>query len=310
LGVGKRPDPSPPENHHQILRAEILNMLKEDFHNINAGLYSVDHLIEFSPVSHAKRYLRLLLDSIGLAKRASKNQYREFSENAKEHLVRLPKYYIRNFHFQTDGYLSEESADLYEHQTEILFMGTLNLMRRLLLAKLISIGSEKSGSFRILELGAGTGETIEILVRSLLNATIEAIDLSEPYLVKAQRRLSGFENVHFTHADALTYKSEEKFDAVVTSYCLHEMPLEVRKQFIQNAAAHLKRGGHLLLIDSLQMGERTEFDWALKQFPKDFHEPFYTNYVKTPLKTLLCEDLELVEEKSRFLSKSLLARKL
>lgn len=55
---------------------------------------------------------------------------------------------------------------------------------------------------------------------------------------------------------------------------------------------------------------RPEFDWALKGFPKDFHEPFYANYIQTPLRTLLSKNLAVVEEKYRFLSKSLLARKI
>jgi hypothetical protein len=53
-----------------------------------------------------------------------------------------------------------------------------------------------------------------------------------------------------------------------------------------------------------------KFDWALKQLPKDFQESFYANDIRTPLNTLWGEDLEVVEEKSQFLSKSLLARKI
>jgi ubiquinone/menaquinone biosynthesis C-methylase UbiE len=310
LGIAKPPNPAPPENHRKILNIEMLSLLKEDFENLNADLYKLDYLSAISPLSHAKRYLRLVIDSFESASRAKKNKFKEFSEKAKEHLDGLPDYYARNFHFQTDGYLSDDSADLYEHQTEILFMGTLSLMRRLLLAKLITIAKEKTIDFRILEIGAGTGETTELLLRALPNIKIEAIDLSEPYLAKARQKLKSYNNVNFSQADGLSYQSDEKFDAVVSSYCLHEMPLEVRKNIIKKAATHLKSGGHLLIIDSLQLGERPEFDWALKQFPKDFHEPFYTNYIKTPLKTLLSDDLELVEERSRFLSQSLLARKL
>jgi ubiquinone/menaquinone biosynthesis C-methylase UbiE len=309
FGISKPPNPAPPENHEKVLTAEIFKMLNEDYKNISEGLYSLDSFNSISPAKHAKRYLRLLIDSAASAKRAKNNKYKEFSEIAKKHAEGLPSYYKRNFHYQTDGYLSEDSADLYEHQTEILFMGTLGLMRRLLLAKLISIIKKKSGGFRVLEIGAGTGEATEILARSSPNISVVAIDLSKPYISKAKQKLSGFDNVELIQADGLTYKSKEKFDAVVSCFCFHEMPLKVRKQIIQNAASNLKSGGYLLIVDSLQIGERSDLDWALKQFPKDFHEPFYTNYVKTPLKTLLNEDLELINEESRFLSKSLLARK-
>lgn len=309
LGIGNRPDPGLSRNHRKILLSEILNMLKDDFRNISNKLYFPESLASSSPIEHAKRYIWLVKDSVNATKRAKNRQYMEFSRKAKMYLPGLPEYYRRNFHYQTDGYLSEESAELYEHQTEILFMGTLGLMRRLLLADLIAIGRKKADRFRVLEIGCGTGESTEILARSLPHIYIEAIDLSDPYLAKARQRLDGVSNARFIQADGMRFRSNKRFDAVVSSYCLHEMPTEIRKQVIENSAANLRKGGYLLLIDSLQLGERREFDWALKEFPKDFHEPFYANYIQTPLRTLLSKNLAVVDEKSRFLSKSLLASK-
>lgn len=253
LGIGNRPDPGPSKNHRNTLLSEILNMLKGDFTNISNQLYPPESLDAFSPIEHAKRYIWLVRDSVNAAKRAKNRQYREFSQKAEVYLAGLPEYYRRNFHYQTDGYLSEESAELYEHQTEILFMGTLGLMRRLLLADLIAIGRKKADSFRVLEFGCGTGESTEILARALPHMDIEAIDLSEPYLAKARQKLEGVSNARFTQADVLRFRSKKRFDAVVSSYCLHEMPTEIRKQAIANAAANLKKGGYLLLIDSLSL---------------------------------------------------------
>ena len=47
-----------------------------------------------------------------------------------------PDYYLQNFHHQTDGYLSDHSAGLYDLQVEILFNGTADAMRRRVLAPL------------------------------------------------------------------------------------------------------------------------------------------------------------------------------
>ncbi len=309
LGVSRKPDPPPPSNHRQILNLEIFNMLKEDFKNTNQKIYSTDTFMSDEPIAHAKRYLKILNDAMKSGLRAKKKDYKNFSPAAQQHLAGLPEYYARNFHYQTDGYLSRDSAELYDHQTEILFMGTLSLMRRLLLADIIRVAQKKSDGFHVLEIGAGAGEATEILARSVPKISIDAIDLSEPYLEKAKERLAGLANNQFIKADGANYQTDVKYDAVVSTYCLHEMPLDVRKQIVLNASRHLKKGGYLLLVDSLQLGDRPEFDWALKQFPKDFHEPFYKNYVKTPLRTLLNADFELVEEKTRFLSKALLARK-
>ena len=41
-----------------------------------------------------------------------------------------PEYYLRNFHYQTDGWLSSDSAKVYEFQTETLFLGAQDAMQR------------------------------------------------------------------------------------------------------------------------------------------------------------------------------------
>ena len=41
-----------------------------------------------------------------------------------------PDYYLQNFHHQTDGYLSDHSAGIYDIQVEILFNGSADAMRR------------------------------------------------------------------------------------------------------------------------------------------------------------------------------------
>lgn len=41
-----------------------------------------------------------------------------------------PRYYQHDFHFQTDGWFSSKSADLYDTQAEALFFGTHDAMQR------------------------------------------------------------------------------------------------------------------------------------------------------------------------------------
>ena len=48
----------------------------------------------------------------------------------EEDAYKLLNYYLQNFHYQTDGYLSDLSANLYDLQVEILFNGAADAMRR------------------------------------------------------------------------------------------------------------------------------------------------------------------------------------
>ena len=43
---------------------------------------------------------------------------------------RYPRYFLQNFHYQSGGYLTDESAALYDHQVEVLFVGGADAMRR------------------------------------------------------------------------------------------------------------------------------------------------------------------------------------
>ena len=63
-----------------------------------------------------------------IAERRKRNAHAEVL-NAKTR-GRRPEYYLQNFHFQSGGWLTEESADRYDTQVEVLFKGTANAMRR------------------------------------------------------------------------------------------------------------------------------------------------------------------------------------
>ena len=58
-----------------------------------------------------------------------------------------PQYYLRNFQHQTDGYLSDFSASIYDLQVEILFNGSADAMRRRVIKPIkegLSVFSERN----------------------------------------------------------------------------------------------------------------------------------------------------------------------
>jgi hypothetical protein len=42
----------------------------------------------------------------------------------------------------------------------------------------------------------------------------------------------------------------------------------------------LKPGGRLIILDSLQSGDESEYDGLVEMFPQNFHEPYYAEYLK------------------------------
>ena len=75
---------------------------------------------------------------VAIARRRKKRVHKDFAPELSDLKDEYPEYYMRNFHYQTDGYLSALSAELYEHQVEMLFSGTADPMRRALLSPMKS----------------------------------------------------------------------------------------------------------------------------------------------------------------------------
>jgi ubiquinone/menaquinone biosynthesis C-methylase UbiE len=59
----------------------------------------------------------------------------------------------------------------------------------------------------------------------------------------------------------------------------HELPPKVRRNVFREFARVLKRGGRLVLIDSIQIGDVPDYDGMLELFPQSFHEPYFASYL-------------------------------
>lgn len=294
-------------------RAAMLRLMKEDVARISEGIYPVDVLKPGNPLKHLARMPVLLRDIVELSKRRRAKRSHQFSEEARDLLSGLPEYYQRNFHFQDDGYLSDRSADLYDHQVEILFAGSADAMRRLIIRPLKEkFGLQHDGSgLTFLELAAGTGRATRFVRLAFPKAKIVAVDLSAPYLRKAQQELSEFNHHDFVEANAadLPFK-DETFDAVYSVFLFHELPEEERRAVIREAQRVLRPGGFHGLVDSLQLGDIAAFDEALESFPQNFHEPFYKNYIQHPIQDELARAGVRVEDvKTGFFSKCVYGEK-
>lgn len=292
----------------KLLAGEIDQLLTTDAENIARGVYPVAVLKPEPITEHLRRMPLLLWDGLRLGLRRRLKKTKDFDGVDAETLAETPEYFRRNFHFQTDGYLSDESAELYDHQVELLFSGTAAAMRRLFIAPLkkalADAGRSTTGeNLRFLEAGSGTGSATHFAALTFDQARITGVDLSDAYLRQAEKKWAHFApRVEFVKADATkTEYKNESFDVIYSVFLMHELPREIRKQFISEAHRLLKPGGFFVYVDSLQLGQNSAFDGVLERFPVDFHEPFYTDYIKTPMQSLLSDFIQ-IESGHSFLS--------
>ena len=168
------------------LQKNVIRIHNEDAQNILDGYYSAKVLIPKSPTNHILKLPKLIIDSLRISRRRKLNLKKDFDSS----LENIPEYFNRNFHFQTDGYFSAESASLYEHQVEVLFSGTAAPMRRMLIKFLkdkMSCENFSERPLRILELGAGVGTASIDFCKSFNVEKYVISDPSGPYLEMAKK---------------------------------------------------------------------------------------------------------------------------
>ncbi len=221
----------------------------------------------------------------------------------------FPAYYRQNFHFQSGGWFTAESARRYESQVEALFAGTAGAMRRRALSLLAKAwrGRDHRG-LAILDLACGSGAFLSNLAAAFPRARLIGLDLSPAYLAEA-RRSAGADELIQANAEHLPV-ADAGLDAVTCVYLFHELPPKLRPRVAAEIARVLKPGGLLAFADSAQKADEPHLARLLEVFPAYFHEPYYESYGETDLTALFgAAGLTLVSQDRAFLTKALLFEK-
>uniref|UniRef100_A0A7S3QSN1 Methyltransferase type 11 domain-containing protein n=1 Tax=Dunaliella tertiolecta TaxID=3047 RepID=A0A7S3QSN1_DUNTE len=219
-----------------------------------------------------------------------------------------PEYYSKGYHYQTDGWLSSRSAGIYDHSTEVLFVGRQDAMQRSALVP-ISEFIARSGlpvsEMKLLEVGAGTGRFHTFIKDNYPELPTICSDLSPFYLQQARRNMRDWKKarqqnkwlggVDDTGVMEYVQTPAEKLDMpdasvdiVVSVYMFHELPEDVRDLAAKEMYRVLKPNGLAVFCDSVQLGDRPEWNHSMANF-SNFQEPNYTSYIKTDIGELFCK---------------------
>ncbi|MEO1250828.1 MAG: class I SAM-dependent methyltransferase [Pseudomonadota bacterium] len=289
------------------LRSSFRELFQTDWKNIAARRYKMPLELKGPPSPtrlwrESRDYFR---DAAKVARRkASRGHSEVFTGETKGD---FPRYFLQNFHYQTDGWLSDSSAARYEMQVETLFTGAAGAMRR---AALPFIGDALKGrdiaETRLLDLACGGGGFLAEVKHNWPRLKATALDLSPAYLGRARAGLGSFNDIDFLQANAEeTGLADASFDIVTCVYLFHELPPGVRRKVASEIARVLKPGGLLVHLDSLQYGDEPGLDILLENFPRGFHEPYYDSYCREDLAAIYAgAGLQPAGETVAFLSKA------
>ena len=123
-----RPHTEKPMPGRNRLWSDPAALLQRDLANVEAGVYPLpeDHDGSVAKLLHRSRLFFEDLPEIH-RRRLSGAHSEVLSEETR---AKRPRYYLQNFHFQSGGWMTEDSAKRYDTQVEVFFGRTANAMRR------------------------------------------------------------------------------------------------------------------------------------------------------------------------------------
>jgi ubiquinone/menaquinone biosynthesis C-methylase UbiE len=305
--------PQAPAGDPRRIRQSFLDLFAKDRANIEAGLYPAPADVRVDKaLSGLRNSARFFRDLPRVDARRLQRQGAEVRQAAVGE-TRYPNYYLQNFHYQTDGWLSEDSAKLYDTQVEILFGGAADAMRRIALGSLArAIKGRDQRGVKLLDFACGNGHFLHQILAAFPRIPAIGLDLSPAYCAEARARLSAWPQVEIVNGAAEQAPFEAaSFDAATCIFLFHELPPRVRREAAREMARVLKPGGILVLADSIQSGDAADLDRMLEYFPVGFHEPYFSTYLNEDLPALFAEcGLRLEQTERAFLTKVMRFRKL
>jgi ubiquinone/menaquinone biosynthesis C-methylase UbiE len=262
------------------LYADMATLFRQDLANVEAGIYPL-------PADHDGALPRLIArsrlffeDLPDIHRRREAGEHRQVL--SKETRGKRPSYYLQNFHFQSGGWLTEDSAKRYDTQVEVLFNGTANATRRQALPPLHEkFAGRDQRRLRVLDVGCGTGRFLDFVKQAWPRLPVVGLDLSEAYVAEAKRHLKRWcwLNLLVANGESIPMPDQSQ-DAVTSIFMFHELPPKVRRIVFGEFARVLKPGGRLVVVDSLQLGDEPDYDGMLELFPQNYHEPYYAGYLR------------------------------
>jgi ubiquinone/menaquinone biosynthesis C-methylase UbiE len=297
FAVGPFPD-------RQDLLRDMRLLFQREWDDIAAGLLPAPPVLDPDPVAWLRRSALYFRDLPKVDERRHA-QVNDEPDHDPAH-AHLPRYYRQNFHYQTGGWLTEDSAAVYDVQVETLFTGAADVMRRRALKPIAEhLRDRGQRNLRLLDIGTGTGRLPGFIHHAFPGLRVAGLDLSRPYLEHARRTIGASKRLKWIEgaAESLPF-ADASVDVVTSSFVFHELPRKVRAQVVAEMARVLRPGGRAVIVDSALERDRPEWKGLFDLFPYYFHEPYFTDWVTSDPEALFAaHGLAPAEAEIAFLSR-------
>src|SRR5499427_10389148 len=110
------------------LYADMATLFRQDLANVEAGIYPLPADHDGSLPLLLERSRLFFEDLPDVHRRREDGQFQQVLN--EDWRGKRPAYYLQNFHFQSGGWMTPDSARRYDTQVEVLFNGSANATRR------------------------------------------------------------------------------------------------------------------------------------------------------------------------------------
>src|SRR5258708_29860511 len=286
------------------LTADMRGLFEREWQDIEAGLFPPPRAPQPQPIEFLRRSLLYFRDLPQVDARRHGVLDDELPPGQQGD--GLPDYYRQNFHFQSDGWLTEHSAAIYDTQVEVLFTGAADVMRRRAFLPLAQwIAGRNQRRLSGLDVGCGTGRLLAFLHDAWPGLRLTGLDLSAPYLSEARRLIGRTARVKLIEGAAEKLPFDDgSLDFVVSSFVMQSRRHAHSTEVLAEMARVVKPGGLVVIVDSIQKGDQPQWDGLIDLFPHYFHEPYYAAYANGSLEAWgEAAGLKPVASERAFLSK-------
>ncbi len=271
----------------KALESRFERLLEQDIKNVKEGMYPESLLFQLPIFDYIKNLPTAIFEITKMYNKLKNNKFNDLPDEIDRE--KFPKYFLRNFHWQSDGYFSDNSAKIYDLSVELIFWGGADIMRRQMIPHITKfLQGKNKGDIRLLDVACGTARFLRQLTQAHPEINIYGIDLSPYYINFARKYFKDNTNVILMSGNAENIEFEnDSFDIVTSVYLFHELPMEIRQKVFSEMYRVIKPGGLLVIEDSVQLIDGMDIENAIYRFAKELHEPFYKDYVKHDLELLI-----------------------